>query len=231
MDGLNCKDVLIDVIELSKRLCVRSIEGSLAYGTKENFLGRIVDGYRPDALKVCLLTGKAAVGLCHAQKEFLRQGFTLFIFDAFRPLRAVRDFSSWYHEPVIDEYEKERKKIHYPHLEKEDLVRLGYAPDGVSRHCFGNAVDVSLIRIENGQFLNMGTEFDYFDESSHPDVPAEVIGEDAVRNRQLLIQTMQQFGFISYPYEWWHFDYLEREVDQPMDMEIVPELKGLGVEY
>ena len=228
MDEVNPEDVLVDVVGLSRQLCLHPIEAHLAYATNENFLGRIVDGYRSDALEVCLLTRKASEQLCHVQNALINRGLKLFIFDAFRPLRAVRDFSAWYKEPLINNYEKERKKIHYPHLDKEDLVRLGYAPDKVSRHCFGNAVDLSLVRLDNKNLLNMGTEFDYFDTSSHLDAKAEAIGEEAVHNRQLLIQIMQQFGFIPYLYEWWHFDHQEREVNHPMDMEITPHLKGVG---
>lgn len=225
---VNPEDVLVDVIALSRGSCMRPIEGSLAYATRENFLGRLVEGYHPDALEVCLLTRKAAEQLCLLQNKLVEKGFSLFIFDAFRPLRAVRDFSTWFRTPPSSVYEKERKQVHYPHLEKEDLPRLGYAPDTVSRHCFGHAVDISLRYLESGKWVNMGTEFDYFDSSSHLDASAEVIGEEAFSNRQFLIQLMEQFGFLSYPFEWWHFEYQEQEVEQPMDMEIVPSLQGLG---
>ncbi len=75
----------------------------------------------------------------------------------------------------------------------------------------------------------MGTGFDYFDSASHLDAKAEIIGEEAIRNRLLLIEAMQKFGFIPYVYEWWHFDYEQKEVDHPMDIEITPHLKNLGV--
>lgn len=221
---------LMDVIALSTRLCSHPIQGILAYATPDNFLGRTVDGYSPDASTVCLLTGKAARQLCLVQCALNNQGLGLFIFDALRPLRAVRDFSSWYHQPVADKHEQDRKKLHFPHLEKTDLTRLGYAPDKISRHCFGHAVDLSLIDLKTNQLLNMGTIFDYFDTTSHhPETSSEVIGEEAFHNRELLAKIMKQFGFIAYPREYWHFDYREQELDEPVDIPLTPTLAGLNV--
>lgn len=222
------KDVLVDVIALSRRYCTQPIQGCLAYATRENFVGRVIAGYHPEASDVCLVTSTVAKQLCLLQNELVHQGLSLFIFDAYRPLRAVRDWSNWYRQPAENEYEKERKKVHYPHLEKEDLIRLGYAPDTVSRHCFGHVVDVTLVNLQDGKLLNMGTDFDYFDSSSHLDAGIEIIGEEAVRNREFLVKIMQRFGFMPYEYEWWHFDYQKEEVNEPMDLEITPDLKGLG---
>lgn len=224
------EDVLVDVIALSKRRCRFPIQGSLAYATSENFLGRPVDGYAPAAEGICLLAKNAAQQLCAAQNALNLKGLGLFIFDAFRPLRAVRDFSRWYGEPPATEYEKQRKTLHYPRLEKSDLVRLGYAPDTVSRHCFGHAVDLTLLNLHTCQLLDMGTIFDYFDcTSHHPETPSDVIGKVAYENRQLLAQVMQECGFVPYPLEYWHFDYQRQEIDEPLDFEITPTLAGLNV--
>jgi D-alanyl-D-alanine dipeptidase len=224
------EEVLIDVIALSEKLCSHPIQGVLAYATTDNFLGRVVDGYSPQATHVCLLTRKAAHQLCLVQNTLNKQGLGLFIFDAFRPLKAVRDFASWYHQPVANAPEAYRKQLHYPHLEKTDLYRLGYAPKEVSRHCFGHAVDLSLIDLSNNQLCNMGTIFDYFDHTSHhPSTPSAIIGKEAYHNRQLLMQVMEEFGFIPYPLEYWHFDYKELELDIPADIAITPHLSRLNV--
>lgn len=224
-------DVLVDVIALSKMSCSYPIQGKLAYSTQDNFVGRIVNGYSPNASNVCLLAKKAAKQLCLVQQTLNDQGLGLFIFDALRPLRAVRDFSVWYHQPAASAHEEQCKKLHFPHLEKTDLVRLGYAPEGVSRHCFGHAVDLSLMDLKTHQLLDMGTIFDYFDATSHhPETSSEIVGHEAFQNRQLLAKAMEKFGFIAYPKEYWHFDYEEKELDEPVDMEITAELIGLNVE-
>lgn len=224
------ENILVDVIQLSKKRCPTPIQGSLAYALKENFLGRPVDGYSPNAAEVCLVSRKAAEQLCAVQNELHKQGLGLFVFDAYRPLRAVKDFSQWFHEPPASEYEKERKKLHYPNLEKTDLAPLGYAPNKVSRHCFGNSIDLALIDLSSGQLLDMGTLFDCFDATSHhPAASPEIIGNEAYQNRELLAQVMKKFGFVPYPLEYWHFDYQERELDEPGDIEITLSLSGLNV--
>lgn len=208
---------LTDVASLSKTLCPFPIQGELSYAGKENFLGRMVDGYTSEAKNLCLLTERAAHALCEVQKDLNQKSLGLYIFDAYRPLRAVKDFARWFHAPVTSDYELERKRIHYPNIEKTDLVRLGYAPDTISRHNFGNAVDLTLIQLSDSSFLNMGACFDYFDELSHQVATIEQIGKEAYENRQILKTAMEQHKFIPYEYEFWHFDYHEREVDKPMD--------------
>jgi len=210
-------NLLINVSELSKKLCAHPIQGKLAYATKENFLGRIVTGYHEEATHKYLLTRAVAEQLCYAQNFFLKQNVSLFIFDAFRPLRAVKDFANWSKEPLTHPYEEERKQIHYPHLEKQDLIRLGYILDTVSRHCFGNTVDLTLISLETNQELDMGTVFDYFDKNSHLDA---ILGKEVMNNRKLLLEGMKQFGFIPYAFEWWHFEHQICEVEEPMDISI-----------
>ncbi len=220
---------LVDVIALSERLCSYPIQGKLAYATRENFLGRIVNGYHPDATGVCLLTPNAARKLCAVQNAVALQGFGLFIFDAFRPVRAVQDFIRWFESPIASDYEQVRKQIHYPHLSKKDLPKLGYAPSSISRHSFGHVVDLSLISLKTQELLSMGTVFDFFDPDSHLDASIERIGGEALKNRSFLLETMKSFDFLSYPLEWWHFEQKGQEVDVLMDGEITTSWKNLGI--
>jgi D-alanyl-D-alanine dipeptidase len=214
------KNILIDAARLSRTHCPQIIQCQLAYATKENFLGRIVDGYHHEALDLCLMTPKAAENLCKIQNELNKDGLGLFVFDAYRPLRAVRDFMNWFEQPPAGPYELARKAIHYPHLPKNELSKHGYVASDVSQHCFGATIDLSLIDLKIGQLLNMGTCFDYFDPISHATVTAEEIGIEAFNNRQLLAKVMQSYGFMPYEKEYWHFDG-EKEVHEPIDIEIV----------
>lgn len=221
--------LLVDVIRLSQKSCKYPIRGELAYATRENFLGRIVNGYHPDAIDVCLMSKNAAAMLCKAQHKLNEQNLGLFIFDSYRPLRAVKDFMHWFDQPPANAYELERKQIHYPHLEKNQLSAHGYVASDVSKHCFGATVDLTLINLTTGKELNMGACFDYFDEISHSTVTPDVIGSEAFNNRQILSQVMQEFGFKTYKEEFWHFDG-EREIHDPLDIEITAELRGFGVD-
>jgi D-alanyl-D-alanine dipeptidase len=192
----------------------------LKYATSENFLGRPVAGYNPGAKNLCLLAPNAAHALCQVQSYLNNEHqLGLIIYDAYRPLRAVKDFYQWIREPAT-ENELARKAIHYPHITKAELPELGYIADDVSRHCFAGTVDLSLVRLSDHNELNMGAVFDYFDSLSHDDVGADLIGEEAFQNRQLLKHAMEKFGFNIYQYEYWHFDYREQEINQPLDIVI-----------
>lgn len=228
---LNPAELLVDVIKLSRVRCQQPIRGQLAYATPENFLGRIVEGYHPEASDVCLMTRQAAEMLCKVQNQLIemQHNVGLFIFDAYRPLRAVKDFAKWFSEPPVNSYELARKEIHYPHLAKNQLSVHGYVAGDVSRHCFGSTVDLSLMHLATGQLLNMGACFDYFDTLSHPSATLEEIGEEAFANRILLSTAMQNFGFMPYEKEYWHFD-AEREIETPIDIEITPALRGMNVD-
>lgn len=223
----------IDAIELSKNLCPYPIQGLLKYATDDNFLGRIVDGYQPNVTDIGLLTTEAAKALCQAQQYFFKQyHYSLCIYDAYRPLRAIKDFQRWIDEPIVTEQQRLQKALYFPHLNKADLIKLGYIATGessiISRHCYGNAVDVALIDLKTNQEINMGAIFDFFDEISHTTASIEQIGEKAWQNRQLLQTGMAMVGYQPYQEEFWHFDFHKREIDNPEDIPITEALRGLG---
>ncbi|MFI9450975.1 M15 family metallopeptidase [Amycolatopsis sp. NPDC052450] len=59
---------------------------------QHDFVGRKIDGY---VQPLCLLTRQAAEGLRVAQRRLLRQGYTLKVYDCYRPQRAVDHFGRW----------------------------------------------------------------------------------------------------------------------------------------
>lgn len=221
---------LVDVIQLSSVQCQKPILGDLKYASDDNFVGRIIDGYHNDARDICLLAPQAAAMVCQAQ-NYLYQHYnlSLIILDAYRPLRAVRDFVHWFQQPPTHE-EVVRKKIHYPDLEKNQLGKEGYIAETVSRHCYGQAVDVVLIDPNNHRELDMGTCFDYFGELSHSTRTEDELGIAVFQNRKILSDVMAKFHFQVHPKEYWHFDFHVREIQEPLDIIITPDLKGLGVE-
>jgi len=221
-------EVLIDLVALSEKNCKFAIQSRLDYATKENFIGRIIDGYSADAVDVCLMEKQAAHALCEVQNELNQSNLGLYVFDAYRPLRAVKDFAQWFSEPAANDYELERKRIHYPNIAKTDLAPLGYAPSTISKHNFGHVVDLTLINLKTNEFLDMGVCFDYFDELSHATATVEQMGQQAIENRDLLSHVMQKYGFKPYDKEYWHFEFHRQEVNEPMDIPITRELKNLN---
>ncbi|MBI2784822.1 MAG: peptidase M15 [Legionella longbeachae] len=223
---------LVDVVRLSETKCKNPIKAKLKYATEKNFVGRVINGYEPNLLDVALMTPNAAKKLCEVQNYLIEQyGYGLFIYDAYRPKRAVNDFVFWSKQTPVGKYELERKQKHYPNIQKNQLFELGYVAED-SGHCYGNTVDLVLIDIKSGEKLEMGACFDYMDEKSHITAKSDKIGETACKNREILSTAMQKFGFHTYQEEYWHFSHggkEGREVENPIDIEISKEMKGIGI--
>jgi D-alanyl-D-alanine dipeptidase len=220
---------LVDAVSLSQQLCSVPVKGDLKYSYHENFIGRPIAGYQQDIRDICLLAPQAAKMLCKVQNILVSEyQLSLIIFDAYRPLRAIRDFVKWFDE-IPTEQEIQRKQIHYPSLLKNELANHGYIAEGISNHCYGQAVDVSLVSLNSHTELDMGTCFDYFGELSHSTQPEHSIGKIPYQNRKCLQVAMEQFGFIVHPKEYWHFDFHIRENLDPFDIVIEEAVRGLGV--
>ena len=65
-------------------------------------------------------------------------------------------------------------------------------------------MDVTLIN-QQGNPLQMPTDYDYFSKSAHVDADG-VLAERAA-NAQKLRKSKERRGFRSFATEWWHFDW------------------------
>jgi D-alanyl-D-alanine dipeptidase len=174
---------------------IPTIKLEMRYCTKHNFVGRPLDGYlRPKAI----LTREAALALRQVQKELQPFGLGLKIFDAYRPQRAVDDFSRW-SQDIAD---AKMKQEFYPRLSKEKLFQDGYILKK-SSHSRGSTVDLTIISLGDGRELDMGSGFDFFGKESWPDYPD--ISPSQRAHRLLLQVLMKKHGFTPYFAEWWHF--------------------------
>ncbi|MFP5491817.1 MAG: M15 family metallopeptidase [Bacteriovoracia bacterium] len=170
-----------------------------SYATPENFTGTVVDGYHTvDAY----FSKAGAEALCAVQDELQGRGLGLKIFDAYRPLKAVKYFQTWAKIPGDIPSIKER---YYPTHTKLDLFKLGYIATE-SSHSRGSAVDLTIVN-ENGIELDMGTIFDFFHERSHTHTAG--LTEEQKSNRELLLDVMKRHGFKNYSQEWWHFSLVK----------------------
>ncbi|MGR4884909.1 M15 family metallopeptidase [Streptomyces sp. LARHCF249] len=176
-----------------------SVRQDMRYAGDRNFTGRVVDGYEEP---VCLLARPAAEALRRAQRGLLRRGYSLKVYDCYRPQRAVDRFVRW----AGDLDDQATKAEFYPAVDKSRLIPDGYIAEK-SGHSRGSTVDVTLVRITGteGGDVDMGTPFDFFDPLSHTDDP-RVTGA-ARANRQLLKRILGEQGFVNLPEEWWHFTY------------------------
>ncbi|WP_328613605.1 M15 family metallopeptidase [Amycolatopsis sp. NBC_00355] len=196
-----------------------SILQDIRYATRHNFVGQRVDGYLEPT---CILTRQAAEGLRAAQAQLRKRGYTLKVYDCYRPQRAVDHFVRWA-KHLTDE---KMKAEFYPNVAKDRLFADGYIAEK-SGHSRGSTMDLTLVKIpprpqrpyfpgeplrpcfapQDRRFpdnmVDMGTGYDCFDPLAHTDNPA-ITGIER-QNRDLLRTTLIAAGFHNLPEEWWHY--------------------------
>lgn len=174
---------------------VPDIIQEIRYHSTYNFVGTRVDGYEQP---VALATRPAAEALKKVSDELKAQGYRLKIYDTYRPQRAVNHFIRWA-ENLSDTLMKSQ---FYPELDKSVLFDQGYicARSGHSR---GSTIDLTLFDMRTGQEVDMGGNFDYFGQLSHPDYDG--VTPKQMANRMLLREAMLRHGFNPLAEEWWHF--------------------------
>ncbi|MEV8048079.1 M15 family metallopeptidase [Streptomyces griseoluteus] len=193
----------------------------MRYFTPHNFVGERIDGYRRP---ICVLTRPAAEALHQAQRQLLRDGYSLKVYDCYRPQRAVDHFVRW----AEDLGDEAMKAEFYPHVDKTRLFADGYIAEK-SGHSRGSTTDLTIVRLparptrpytpgqplvpcfapEQQRFpdnsLDMGTGFDCFDPLAHTLDP-RIQGQQR-SNRLLLKNTLEKLGFVNLAEEWWHYTY------------------------
>jgi len=172
-----------------------SIIVDLKYYSSENFTGRLVDGYLANK---AILTNEAGIALSNAQKDFNKLGYSLILYDAYRPQSAVDFFVRW----STNLNDTLFKNLYYPDIKKSNLFKLGYIAYK-SGHSRGSTIDVSLVDITTNKEIDMGTIFDYFGIESHTFY--DNLTENQKANRLLLYEIMSNNGFQNYSKEWWHY--------------------------
>ncbi|MFD9796723.1 M15 family metallopeptidase [Streptomyces sp. NPDC059070] len=197
-----------------------SILQEMRYATHVNFVGRRIDGYRQP---LCILTRPAAEALHRAQRTLLAQGYSLKVYDCYRPQRAVDHFVRW----AKDLTDTRMKAEFYPQVAKDRLFADGYIAEK-SGHSRGSTMDLTIVELNTptphaaparpagpcyapqdqrrpDDSVDMGTGFDCFDPLSHTDNPRIQGAQKA--NRQFLKTTLAAEGFVNLPEEWWHYTY------------------------
>ncbi|MEV0219015.1 M15 family metallopeptidase [Streptomyces sp. NPDC050704] len=199
----------------------RTIIEEIRYFTPHNFVGEPVDGYQQP---LCILTKPAAAALHQAQVRLLRQGYSLKVYDCYRPQRAVDHFVRW----AKDLDDQAMKGEFYPNVDKTRLFEDGYIAEK-SGHSRGSTMDLTLVKLparptrpyvpgepltpcfapQDKRFpdnsVDMGTGYDCFDTLSHTLDP-RIQGPQRA-NRLLLKDTLGDLGFVNLAEEWWHFTY------------------------
>jgi len=172
-----------------------SIALDIRYAGSDNFVGAPVDGYGAPR---CWLTRPAAEALALVQRDLASEGLGLLVYDCYRPQRAVDHFVRWAADPT----DLATKAEHYPNVAKDRLFAEGYVA-ARSSHSRGSTVDLTLVRRADGEPLDMGSPWDFFDPLSHGD--SRAVSRQARSHRMRLRAVMDRHGFEPYEPEWWHF--------------------------
>src|ERR1700741_3687369 len=93
-----------------------SIIESPRYYSKQNFLGKRMIGYERSTI---ILTKQAAQALSQVQQALLKDGYSLVIYDSYRPQKTVNAFVRWSH----DHRDQKMKKFYYPRIDKKDVFK------------------------------------------------------------------------------------------------------------
>jgi D-alanyl-D-alanine dipeptidase len=171
-----------DTLLVDVRAAAPEIRVGLRYATTDNFTGAPLPGYEGNH---AYLRREAAAALARVAQRAGREGFALYVFDAYRPVRATDAMVAW-----------------TEHVGRQDLIRNGYIASR-SRHNLGLAIDLTIVDARSGSPLDMGTPFDTFSPAAHT---ARATGA-ALENRLRLKRLMESEGFVNYDQEWWHYSF------------------------
>ena len=145
------------------------------YASEENFTGCAIY-----ADSTVYLRHSTAQKLAKVQESLNSLGYSLCIWDGWRPVAA--QFALWRACP--------------------DPVYVANPFSGVSGHCRGNTVDITLVTLD-GESVAMPSDFDDF--SSLADRDYSDVSPEAAENARLLEELMTAAGFRPYSAEWWHY--------------------------
>ena len=191
----------------------------MRYITPHNFIGRPIKGYR-DA--ECILTRQAADALAQVQAAVRPRGYTLKVYDCYRPQRAVDDFVAW-GKRLKDQ---KMKAEFYPRVDKRNVFKDGYIATSPATHAAARWTSRSSsarpasrsattaatgcatapTRAPSASATTRSTWARATTASTSKSHPfAASVTKKQRRNRLILRRAMLAAGFKGLETEWWHF--------------------------
>ena len=160
----------------------------LMYATDNNFTGVRIYDFTDAYLRYGTVKKLAQV-----QKELKQQGYSLKIWDAYRPFEAQQKLWEVYPDPNY----------------------VANPANGMKKHNLGGTVDITMVAAD-GTVISMPTEFDDFSLKADRDY-SDIEDEEAVNNVMILQNAMENNGFTGYQGEWW--DYSDTVEYEAVDFE------------
>lgn len=176
---------------------IPSIKTEIIYASENNVYGKKLYEY-----DIAYLRKGTAEKLQAAQEEFNKYGYTIKVWDAYRPPSA--QFKLWEICPDV-------RYVANPHK-------------GYSNHSRGSTVDVTLID-QYGINIDMPSGFDDF--SVRADRNYNDVSQTQASNARLLETIMLKHGFVGLASEWWHFDDSEKDLYNPAEQVMLPQVKNI----
>ena len=189
-DSRDAREMFVDLQKV-----IPDILLDIRYYGKHNFVGDTIDAYKAP---LALLTKEAATALKGVQDDARAYGLSILVYDAYRPQSAVNHFVRW----AEDLSDTLMKQEFYPDVKKSNLFKEDYIA-ARSGHSRGSTLDMTLVDINSGEVLDMGSPWDFFGKVSWPQDQSISMQQRA--NRMLLQELMTKHDFKPYPKEWWHF--------------------------
>lgn len=160
----------------------------LMYATDNNFTGVRIYGFTDAYLRYGTVKK-----LANVQKELKEQGYSLKIWDAYRPFEAQQKLWEVYPDPNY----------------------VANPANGMKKHNLGGTVDITMVAAD-GSIIPMPTEFDDFSLKADRNY-SDIDNEKAVNNVMILQNAMENNGFTGYQGEWW--DYSDTVEYEAVDFE------------
>lgn len=160
----------------------------LMYATENNFTGVKIYDFTDAYLRYGTVKK-----LANVQKELKKQGYSLKIWDAYRPFEAQKKLWEVYPDPNY----------------------VANPANGMRKHNLGGTIDVTLVK-SDGTDIAMPTEFDDFTAKADRNY-SDIEDEEAVKNVMILQEVMENNGFTGYQGEWW--DYSDTVEYEAVDFE------------
>mgnify|MGYP002645691331 FL=1 len=169
---------------------IPGIYTELRYASDNNFTHQVIYSFSDAYLRYGTVQKLAS-----AQESLETAGYSLLIWDSFRPVSA--QFKLWEVCP--------------------DPAYVANPEKGHSSHSRGNTVDITLVTLD-GEPVEMPTDFDDF--TAMADRDYSDVGEEAAANARLLEDAMTAAGFKPYSAEWWHYS---DTTSYPVEETFIPE--------
>lgn len=147
----------------------------LRYATENNFTGTVI--YDDDEARLCYGTVKK---LAKVQEELKEKGFSIIVWDAYRPVEAQQKLWNVCPDPVY----------------------VADPRNGITSHSRGNTIDLGIVYTDGSEVV-LPSGFDEFNLTADKDYSD--VSEEAAENSNMLESIMNDNGFKGYWGEWWHY--------------------------